>query len=63
MSQAKKRVSAKKVSVTRVTGEKAGRAVWRLSDGRFLKSSVSSTAVMDDAVRVYSAALKRLAKR
>jgi hypothetical protein len=43
-----------------------GREVWRVaSGGRILNltTSSSSNAAMDDAVRIYSSALERLAKR
>jgi hypothetical protein len=63
MERDKKKIVGRKLSVTRVSGGKTGRTVWRLSDGRVLKSSPDSTAVIDQAVQIYSAALKRLAKR
>jgi hypothetical protein len=43
-----------------------GREVWRVASGGKiinLTTSSSSNAAMDDAVRIYSSALERLAKR
>ena len=60
----------KVLTAARVLGDKkrtpSGREVWRLtSSGKTfdLTTSSSSTAAMDVAVRTYSSALKRLAKR
>jgi hypothetical protein len=46
--------------------DKSGKEVWRVAaNGQFktVVTSSSSAAAMDDAVAVYSGALKRLAKR
>jgi hypothetical protein len=50
----------------RGTKTAGGREVWLLSGSgtvRNVTTSTSSAAIMDDAVRVYSKAMKRLAKR
>ena len=62
--------SKKVLAAARVLGNKkttpSGREVWRVaSSGKIfdITTSSSSTAAMDVAVKTYSSALKRLAKR
>jgi hypothetical protein len=43
-----------------------GREAWRIKSGNYIVNIVtsgSSTAIMDDALKIYSPALERLAKR
>ncbi len=56
-------------NAVRIEGKKTtpdGKEVWLISsEGKTfnLTTSISSTAIMDDAVRIYAPALKRLANR
>jgi len=57
---------AKHTHVQGVEKRSSGKEVWHIVVGGDLinlTTSSSSTAVMDDAVRIYSPALERLAKR
>jgi hypothetical protein len=56
----------KRADATLSRKDKSGKEIWRVaSNGQFktVITSSSSAAAMDDAVTVYSGALKRLAKR
>jgi hypothetical protein len=68
MSDKQKKTEVKKVAASVLTSEKRGRVrdVWRVQSGGVhatLATSASSTTVIDGAVKRYSNALKRLAKR
>jgi mRNA-degrading endonuclease RelE of RelBE toxin-antitoxin system len=54
------------IHVDGVSKTPRGNEVWRIRSGNYVVNVItsgSSTAVMDDAVKIYSPALKRLAKR
>jgi len=62
----KQPLPAKDAHVQSVEKRPSGKEVWHIVVGGDLinlTTSSSSTAVMDDAVRIYSPALERLAKR
>jgi hypothetical protein len=59
-------IGRKGVHVDNMQKTSSGQEVWRIRSGSYVVNvvtSASSTAIMDDAVKIYSPALERLAKR